>query len=267
MPGTIVQPSVLVARSLPQAFPDGVSPPGPPRADRYSGQYVQSLVPTKHVLADQGSYFVAGMLNGATTLQAGISASYSAITFFLALQNTDTPGNPNAKRCYLDFLKFIVATAGTSGTNLLYNTVVDSNRVPTLSALGTPTTATAYKAPAVNVNMDSGAQPIGQALFPQSTAAGVPPAVSVQSPNARSIVGNGALRNTIVVVNDEFRITFGAADYPYVVIPPATITKAIEPHPPVVIGPGQIFLFSMWSASNVTAGNAVSDLQLAWWEM
>jgi hypothetical protein len=267
MVGTLIQQSVLVNRALPTAYADGSTPAVPPRVTRYVENYVQNVVPTKHALVDQGSYFVSGMLNGATSLQLGIYASYTSITSAIVFNNIDSPSNPLAKRCFLDYIRFIIATAGTSGTNLLYQSTLDIGRVPTVSALGTPTTGTGYAAPANNTNMDLSTKAVGQPYFPQSTAAGVPMAVSAATANARTIVGNGALRNTICVVNDEFRIAFGGVDWPYVVIPPATITKAIEPHPPVCIGPGQSYIFSLFSGSNVTAGNALSNLEMGWWEV
>ena len=270
MPGALVQSSLLTGRGLPLALPDTVSPASPPRAGRYNEQYVLNPVPTKHLLADEGSYNVASMSPGQTSLQLGLSAAFSATAAALLLQNTDSPGNPNAKRLYLDFIHMLVGTVPTSATSLFYATVLDSkDRSPNTVALAaSPATATAVKAAPVSANMDTNLPIVGQPYFPLSIAAGAPPAIPSAGPAARTIVGNGLLRAQIPVANDDYRIIFGGLDPSgqLVTAAPAGASRVVEPHAPVVVGPGQSFILYLWGPSNATAGLALSGLDMGWWE-
>jgi hypothetical protein len=270
MPGPLVQQSLIVSRNQPLPIQEGQNPGAGPRAGRYGEQVALSLIPTKHLLADEGAYMIASMAPGATGLQLGLSAAFSALAAAIVIQNTDSPSNPNAKRIYLDQIHAIVSGAPTSATDLQYATVLDSvNRAPTTVALpAAPATATAYKQAAACVNMDVTPQIVGQAYFPLSTAAGAPPAVPAAGPNARTIVGNGNLRSQIPVVKDDIRIVFGSLDPTSALntAAPAGASRIVEPHPPVVIGPGQSFLLYLWMTANATAGIIFNGLDASWWE-
>jgi hypothetical protein len=270
--GTPVTTNLLTGRTLPAAIPDQTNPPGPPRGDRFGGAMVTSRIPNKYVLADEGCYFHTTMLPGATGLQLGISASFSATAAALVFQNTDSLSNPLAKRVYLDRIKLIVNTVPTSATGLYYATVIDNvNRAPTAvsgnGAPGTAATQTAYQTPRFNCNMDLASASVCQPYFPLSTSAGAPPVVPAAGPNARTIVGNGIIRNVIPVANDEYKIIFGAEGEMTPFAPTvSTVARIVEYHPPVVIGPGASFLLYLWAPSNIIAGVAFTQIEAGWYE-
>lgn len=257
---------------------DGDSTQDRLRQSPYDELYVISALAKKYPGVDGGEYRVASMGPQATALQLGISANIAAAAAALLLGNSGA-GNSPAKRCYLDYIRFLVTTPPTSGTELLVATSVDSkDRTPTTvsngtggTGPGTPATATCYRAPVVDPNMDNPAPAVlGVPYFPMSTAVGAPPAVPAGGPNVRVIVGNLSLRAQIPVASDEYIIDFGSSDAPasgaLVTAAPAGASRVVCSHPGVVIGSLQWFILQMWSPSNVTAGIAFKGLDMGWWE-
>lgn len=262
----------LVARTLPSpANADNQGVDIPVRLGRYGDTKVESVWPTDHMQADEGALMVATTLPGATALQLGLSASFSATAAAFVLGNSAPAGGA---RLYPRYLKLAQSVAPTSGVDLRYAIVLDNvNRAPTTisngtggSGPGTPATATAYRSTVVNTNQDLNPTINGVAYFPLSAAAGAPPTVPAASQFARTIVGNGYIKNSIPVVKDQYVLQFGSADIGGSFQAAAALSKIVEHCPAVVIGPGQFMLIYLWSASNITAGNAWDDVALVWTE-
>ena len=270
-----MSPQGWVARSLikARAIIDGnLSDPTGPRIGRYGDQIMIAPMVGEPILCDEGALFSSTMLQGATTLQLGLSASFSATAAAFVFKN-NAPFGPSSPRCHLRELHMIVTTAPTSATALNYATMIDNvNRGPTVSALGTPTTATAYQAQAFCTNIDENPTASGAWFLPQSTSAGAPPAIPAAGANVRQLIGNGVLRTQIPVVNDDYRFIFGATDR-HIVSQLGTNAKSattaasiVESHPAVSIGPQEYFLLFMWGPSNITAGIAFSQVDGSWFE-
>ncbi|MEI6598330.1 MAG: hypothetical protein WCL22_04735 [bacterium] len=261
----------IVSRALPSPNPDTPQIDVPTRQGRYGDVKVESSWPTDHLQADEGAMNVATMLPGATTLQLGLSAAFSATAGAIVIGNTDPPGG---RRIYPKALRLVQAVAPTSGTSLQYAIVLDNvSRQPTTvsngsggSGPGTPATVTAYKVPVSNTNADLNPTIAGIVFFPLSIAAGAPPTIPTQSQQARTIVGNGIIKNSIPVVLDQYILQFGSCDRGGTFQGAAALAKIVEHAPAVVIGPGEWMVIHLWSPSNVTAGNAFSDMALEWVE-
>lgn len=269
----------LTARALANAarYIDSQSADNAIRLGPYGDVKVESVWNTRHLLADEGAYMVATTLPGATALQLGISANFSATAAAFAFLNSASRSDVPAKRCYPDYLRFLVGTAPASGANLLLATVLDdavrtpttiSNAVGSPTGPGTPATATCYRSPASCANMDLTPTIVGVPYFPLSTSGGAPPAVPAAGPNARTIVGTTILRGQIPVVNDDYTIQFGNIDAQgaLVTAAPAGACRIAAFHPPVVIGPGQWMLIYLWSGSNAVTGMALSSVEFGWSE-
>ena len=261
----------IVSRLLPTPTFDGADQEKVARLGRYGDVRTESMWPTDHLLADEGTLMVATTLPGATALQLGLSAAFSGTAAAFVLGNSDVAGG---KRIYPKFLRLSQSVAPTSGTNLRYCIVIDSkDRTPTTisngtggSGPGTPATVTAYRAPVVCTNQDVNPTIVGVPFFPISIAAGAPITVPAAGQFARTIVGNGMLKNSIPVVFDQYQIQFGGADLGGTFQGAAAVAKIIDHAPAIVIGPGQFMVIHMWSASNATAGNAWDDVSIGWIE-
>lgn len=263
----------IVSRFLPPANADNQNVDVAYRLGRYGDSKVESVFPTDHFQSDEGALMVATTLPGATALQLGISASFSATAAAFVLGNSDVAGG---KRLYPKYLRLAQSVAPTSGVDLRYAIVLDSkDRTPsTISNAtganqgpGTPATVTAYRSPVVCTNMDVNVPAVGVAFFPLSTAGGAAPTIPAAGQFARTIVGNGYIKNSIPVVKDQYLLTFGAADPGGGTFQAAAaLAKIVENAPAVVVGPGQFLVIYLWSASNITAGNAWDDVALVWTE-
>lgn len=262
---------LIVGRQLPVAQSDGPESERFARGGRYGDLKVESCWPTDHLLADEGAYCVATTLPSATSLQIGISASFSATAAAFVLGNSDPPGG---RRIYPRFLKLAQVTAPTSGTDLRYAIVIDSkDRTPSTisngaggTGPGTPANNTAYRSTVVCTNMDANPTIAGVPFFPISTAGGSPVTIPAAGQFARTIVGNGYIKNSIPVVKDQYVLQFGGADFGGTFQAAAALAKIVEHTPAIVVGPGQFMAIYLWSTSNITAGNAFDDVLLAWIE-
>lgn len=272
----MLSPQVIVKGIVNRLLPappllDGPESERALRLGRFGDVKVESIFPTDHLQAAEGTYCVATTLPGATALQLGLSATFSATAAAFVLANSDPPGG---RSIYPRRLKLVQSVAPTSGTDLRYAIVLDNvNRMPTTvsngsggSGPGTPATATAYRSTVVSTCMDANPQIAGIAMFPMSAAAGAPPTVPAASPYARTIVGNAMLKNSIPVVKDQYVIQFGSADTGGTFQGAAALAKIVEHAAPICIGPGQSMLIYLWSTSNATAGNAWDDVCLEWVE-
>lgn len=270
-----------VARTLAKArsiLDSNASDPTGQRFGRYGETYSVVPVVGEPALCDEGALMIASMLPSATVLQLGLSATYSSTAAAIVFKN-NAPTGPSSARCHLRDIHFLCATAPTSGTGLLYATVLDNvSRTPTtisgLGAPGTPATVTAYQAPVVCTNIDESPSPQGQVWFPLSTSGGAPPTVPAQGASARIVVGNGNLRSVIPVgaatsgVQDDYRIVFGSTDRAATqsLSSTAGATKIVEVHPAITVGPQEFFLLYLWAPSNITAGFAFAGLDVSWFE-
>lgn len=232
-------------RDLPSAYPDGTQVPL--RGSRRGELHVHALNGSKqHGLADEGSYFVATNPTVGTGV-AGIAASdgFNDLETFLFLRNTES--SSLGKRVYLDYIMLQPTAAGTNGTNFSYAMKLDkgNSRVGTGGSAITP----------VNPNMDSTSASVCtvQAGAVASAAASV---------DAR-LVCSGLLRTTIKVIGDTYLFLFGATSAS-AGVQAATITNFIVPCPPVVLGPGQMFLLHEFAASQTVA--AAYTFQMGWSE-
>ncbi len=266
-----------VARTLSKAraiIDGGSSDVTGPRFSRYQEQMCLAPMMGEPLLCDEGALMISSMLPGATTLQCGVVASYSATASAILTFKNNAPAGPSSPRCHLRDIHWSMSNAPGSATQWNYATVTDNvNRAPTtvsgIGSPGTPGTLTAYQAPAVCTNIDENPVINGVWWFPMATAAGGAPTVPAQGPNARIIVGNGLLRGGNFVALDDVRITFGPTDRPagqIVTAAPSGASRIVEPHPAVTIGPQEFFLLYLWGASNATTGPAFIGLDCSWFE-
>jgi hypothetical protein len=276
-PGTLLKGIVSRVLSAPRV--DGPESEAYARFKKYGDLGVENVWPTDHGQADEGSLFVASTLPGATALQLGISASWSATAAAILVYNSDQPiGNGGTgKNVLLKRLRLNQSVAPTSGVDLRMSVWTDpANRQPTTisnavgsnppQGPGTPATATAYRSPANSPNSAINVAAVGVPYFPLSTAGGAAVAIPNPGPNARCIIGQQYIKSSIPVVKDEYIVQFGMADAGGAYQGAAALARGVISAEPVIIGPGHWGIIYLWSASNITAGNAWDDVSLSWCE-
>lgn len=243
-------------RTKPVPLSDGVVAGTYARASRYGDLSVQSLVPTKHLLADEGSYFTAGNATPGTgiALSAAVTA-FADTTGFFVIRNTAPVGGV---RMYLDCLKLILTAATTAVQSVDFEVKTDTIvRSPSTVANGTTLTN-------VNTNQDDGTA--SQAVVIAYNNAGAM-TIPASSAFARQ-VARGHAATGLHFAGDSIILQFGASERSST--PGLTAVRASGPSQtvcdvaPVIIGPQQTAVIYRWSLTEAAA--VTYEYELAWWE-
>lgn len=243
-----IRPIGTVGRAVPGASSDGTQTPL--RIGRHGEMYTIPAGPHRSTLADEGSYFVASNPTPGTGI-AGIAAAdgFNAAETLFLLYNTATTSE--STRLYLDFLELSCTVVDTNGTDIRYDMHIDStDRYTSGGSAITP----------VCPNMDSSASAKGRLKFGAL--------VSAAASSGVRYLGGRLLSSTDLVANDCFRFDFGGAggagqglNYSE----EATLGRIFQvASPPVVLGPGASFLFSINCSSQ--SGAATWSFNAGWWE-
>lgn len=247
-----------VSRILPQADIDGARDGEPVRIGRYNEQFILPVIRKQHILADEGSYFVAN--NAQTGIATPAVATFGATTPVCIVTNTDSPGAAG-KRIYLDYLALITTAAGgwaSAGVNIQAMLYLDQG--DRYVSGGTDLSGLI-----VSPNMDGPARSsIAKVRFGSLTAAAASGAV-------RAICGLRILRPAVSatvadVIGETKLLNFGGVE----AMLNGSITVAAAnmisvPLPPIVIGPQQCAL--IYYVLNGTTPSAASYApELGWWE-
>lgn len=243
MPSTPFQAQLLTGRMLANLarISDGLE--APQRSSQYREGYVLSLIPTKHLLADEGSYFTANNGSGGTPTAAAPTV-FSATNPFWLIYNQDAVGGRNI---YLDFATLVNTAIGTAGTNVQCAVATDvGNRYSNGGIALTPT----------NPNTSIAQGSVAKVYAGNITAS----AASVQ---ARTPVGLRTLKGTAPVLGDNLTMRFGSADAPDIVSV-STVTFSNVNLPPIVVPPGSSALIYIWLAAQSAASSWGPEI--GWWE-
>lgn len=239
-------PFMEVDRTLPHAELDGTDID--PRLNRYREQIVASSIQTKHVVSDEGSYFTTN------NAQTGIATSatptaFSATNPFLLIYNGAAPSDDFAKRVYMDYMMLLATAAGTAGASVQFAITLDRGNRYTSG--GTDLTS-AIK----GVNQATSIGTVTRAYAGNITA-------STPTANARTLVGNRAMKGAIPVALDQYTIRCGTTDV-MDIISISTILFSTNHVQPIIIGPDESLLVHLWLPSQSAASSYAPEL--AWWE-
>ncbi len=221
-----------------------------PRGSRYGDGLVQSLWGSRlHGLAEEGSMFVATNPTPGTAI-AGVAAADG-------LDDTEAlvylrMGASSSKRLYLLSLELQVAAAGANGTNFAYAIKGDKGNGRYASGGSSITPK--------NVNMaDATATEIDRFQF----GAVVPIAATSEA----RLLDHGLVQTVIKVVGSKYRFVFGdssPATPSGIPLEGTTQHAQIINCPPVILGPGDTFLFHEFAASQ--SGAAQYQFKALWIE-
>lgn len=226
------------------------------RFDPYGGSYASSIVPSKHLLSEEGSYFTAnngqtGQISAATT-----PAAFVATTPWLIIYNNSPVGLPSSPSIFLDYALFGVSVQGATMTSVQMAVVRDTiNRFSALGAGGVSLTP----------NKTNSAGPGSMAII----SAGGQMTALAASNTAATLVGNRIIRTAAApasVTGDEYMLQFGSVDGVFTQTPVAAQPgKFVESAPPFVINPGESGLIYIWFPAIATTGVTLLP-EIGWWE-
>lgn len=218
------------------AVPDGVKQGV--RLSRYGEIFIEPVVQPKMGQCDEGSYFTVN--NAQTGLATAATPTvFSPTNPFFILYNSDA-----VKNLFIDYLALVATAAGTAGTSVQAALVLDTgNRY----ASG----GTVLSGNILNPNGNIGAGSIAKAYGGNLTA-------SAASAQARTVVGQRALKGAIPVAGDNYIIKPGSDDHP-MLISTATLTWSVQPVCPIIVGPNQSLLLHIWLPAQSAASSYIPE--------
>jgi hypothetical protein len=239
-----------VSRALPQPGPDTIDKNN--RAGRYGEQFVCGLPLNKYAMAEEGSYYITTnpTLGTPETGTASITA-YDATKSFFYFRNTDSPTGAAPRRLYLDYIKLLLKVAPTGNAELEYAAILDYGTARYTSGGNKPTPTPA--------SGDVTATSCVGATFVAGTL------VTVAAVNGRT-VGRGILCPFIPVIYDQYTITFGNVEMGQSAYKASAtaVGSFTVPNAPVVVGPGQNFVLTLFGAS--ASGAPQFEYEIGWYE-
>jgi hypothetical protein len=268
-PGSILK--LLTRRFLPPASPEGSESEGYIRGLRYGEAGVMSMIRKAHLLADEGSYFVAN--NAQTGIVEGLQTGFVVTAPTLYLANTADPGEPTAKSIGLDYIDLSVQTIGVTATAVQGKALaLYLDKGNNYSSGGTDLSGKIW---AVNPRVGANAS-LAKLYFGALTT--VTPAVSKGL--TRPIVGQRTYRMPVTAttvpdaVGDRLRLEFGnveseaAAQFGTTGALMANVYQTVLKVPPIVIPPGWSLALYTWDlVSGGTYTTGVTWLpEAGWWE-
>jgi hypothetical protein len=208
-----------------------------PRGSIYGEPYVQSVMGARTVaLGDEGSQWVITNTPQTAILDTAALTAFAATTPTMVLFNNNPTGG---RSIYIQRMHFTVAAAGASGTNWLWQWLVDTgNRYSSGGSALTPT----------NPNLGVLAAATGAVCHFG--------AITATAANASRIVGAGVGRTVIKVVGDEYTWEFGGSVALSGAGMPTDGTLQLTKTWPVVgfpLAPQNSLLFYEYAASQATA--------------
>ncbi len=268
MPTTSVNAQGITRRRRPSNVQDGNEAVF--RSGRYGEEMNLSLIPKNHLLADEGSYFVAQNPTPSTAIAAAANcdATHALPTIggntdlqpYFVVYNSASPSDPTAPRVYLDAFQLLVSNAGANGTSINFGSQIDSfvNRVTHGAAVG----GTSINP--VNPNGDDSSKSVVQMWAGANVVVGSSGGAGAGA--GVRLLPKRQFRPVIPVVADVYCVTFGGSEqFVGSLISSGTgICQQSFNYPPVIIGPGQAWFGFLWGPSNTTAMQFEFDL--SWWE-
>lgn len=256
MPGIDVNALIAVARGLPSSSPDGATPASNPRGGRYREQYSLNIIPTKHILADEGTYYVATnpTISTGFTLTTTAQNAFSDTTPQIYMFNGATASIGN--RIYLDYIRFLVTATPTAATLVNYAIKLDA------IARALTTDNTVLITP-VNCDADTPNRSVATIKVQNSATASV---IAAASPSAR-LVARGSL-GTIPIIGDEIVLQFGSVDPISGFFQSAASTipcRRVAQAPPLVVGPTQSFTMHLFF-SGTSSASLAAEFEIGYWE-
>lgn len=245
----------VVSRVLPQHHPDRDE--SEQRYGRYGEQYGLNPFVTKHLLADEGCYFVgSNQAPGAVVAEQALKTAFANTVGIFHAYNMEP--SDKGKSAYFDFLKLVLAgTAPTGTVSMEFAIALDNvNREP-VAANRTPIVA-------VNPNPLSSQKSVLQV---SQYLAAQPFTVAAPTANVKYIRGH--VPTGLGITGDEYILKSGGEDLS--ATPGLTAARLAVPGrfvgycAPVIIPPGWSMVVHRWWLTEATTIPSF-ELEACWWE-
>lgn len=257
MPGPLVQNTLLPQRAQPTRFTDNSNPNAPQRGTAYNEQVVQSMVPTMHPLAEEGSYYTVTNPTPGTGVAHALTTAFSSTAALFSLFNSAPIGGPNV---YLDYLR-LIETATAPATSLSQDFLIQLDQ-----ALSRAPTAGNVALTAVNMNLGSANKGFANWQAFNAAALTVPAQATATTKNASRIhIATGQ-----VILGDENVILFGGVDKPghgggSTAVRAADTGRRVTNAPPIMCAPQTWLTIFRWGVGEAT--NVPSyEYEIGYWE-
>lgn len=255
--GTQVQQSLIPQRAQPTRYGDNSTPAGPPRASAYNEQVVQSMVPTKHVLSEEGAYFTVINPTPGTGVAHALTTAFSSTAALFSLFNSAPVGGANI---YLDYLR-LIETATAPATSLQQDFLIQLDQ-----ALNRAPTANNVALTPVNLNLGSANKGFANWQAFNAGAMTVPAQATATTKNASRI----HLATGQVILGDENVIQFGGVDTlpgqgGGAAVRAVDLGRRVTHAPPIMCAPQTwltIFRWGIGEATNVPS----YEYEIGYWE-
>lgn len=249
---------VRISRNLPQRKLD--TNEGDSRGGSYGEQMVQVITPSKHVLADEGSYFTACNPTPGTGIQLAANVTaFSDTNGLFVFRNKDGTG-PAAKRIYLDYIRLLLTgTAPTATVSMEF--AIKRSRIDREPA------AANARTPLSPVNMASNSQR-DSICIPMSYA-NAAAMLLVASQQSDPVLARFRIATGLGVSGDQYLIKFGGDDLGAsrggAAVRATDPGQIVVPVPPIIIEPGESAAVHMWWLTAATTA-ATFEFEVGWWE-
>lgn len=211
-----------------------------------------------HRYADAGKYFTATNSVPGTGVVTGVVTALAATTPYIILKNNNTVAS--GIKCYLDALQLYCTVVGTTfaASRQCAHHIDSSQSTTRYTSTATSIHGSGQTLPINNVNADSG-NASGALVY-------VGPIVAAAAGAAR-LVSSHAIRSAIEVAFDTYTFDFGGAQQQSragLIDNSTTVTHAVFSEPPIIVGPQEHYLFTIWGGT-MTVG-ITFGYNLAWIE-
>jgi hypothetical protein len=225
------------------------------RQTPYGERFYSPIGNFRHNLSDQGTYFVAhNPINDAATTLLGhadpeIGSAGSVMTKpFIHMRMSSAAGDV---RAWLDYIEIEVVTAPTNGAKDNWAAQLDTGATR-VTTVGTTFTY-------INPNMASLEQP-GLAVQGGAIVTGA------ESPLVRQL-GHGMTRSGVAIIGDRYCFRFGGEPSSGANVVAAAASRHLINMPPVILGPTDQFILSLYTADDAQTIAGVYKVRCAWWEL
>lgn len=240
---------IRVSRPLPQAATDTTVVTA--RGNRYGEPVLAMTAPTRHGLAEEGSYLLATNPTPGTAFAYSITTAFTDTIPAIYIFNKESASSGTGKSIFLDYLKLIVSTVPASTTQAHFAIILDNvNRALSVdnTTVVTPVCPNPSFSPSVSPTIK---------MQNNGTAS------TIAASSANKVVAARGSLGGLPVIGDELLVAFGVTDVGSGRTTTSTGRQSSHAAP-VIIPPQWSATVHLWFVSNAATGLSY-EAELGMW--